>query len=774
MTTVDVLGPDRWQVRVGNVTLAWDLTSGCVTFEGLPVAMMWQDSTLKGLLSGAQAMVGTERFALALQNYGRKSIDEDWSVIAEAGSFEAGFEQIAHLAAVGGWGRWTLTALDRAAQRCVFRAHNSWESNCQRALNADWGSSLLAGKFAGYASRLFGVNCWAEQSRSVARGDAYDEFVVAPSLRSVELELERLLEHGAGTQADMAVALERLRNEIRVREAVESELRGMRDELEFRITERTSALEQALAELRASEARFRNVVETSPMGVHLYRLGSDDSLVFEGANAAADVILGVPNHGFVGQRLEDAFPTLQETEIPARYREVCRTGLPYLQESALLPGANPRWFALHAFCTGHQSMAVFFRETTEQVRAHAESEALRESLNRARRMEGLGLLAGGVAHDLNNILIGLTSYPELLLAELEPESPHRPTIQAILDSGLRAAAVVEDLLTVARGVAVARVALDLRDVVEDCLASPEFERVKREAPGVSYDVRLPDAPAVVIGSFVHLRKALMNLVLNAFEAVATEGTVEIAVFERLLAVSPPGWPDVRPGAFLMLSVRDSGGGIAQADLPRIFEPFYSTKVRGRSGTGLGLSIVWSVVREHDGFVDVATERGTTVFELGFPELKDGLVELGNVQAEPPRGHGECVLVVDDEPLQRDAAARMLARLGYVAQVVASGEVAVEVVRRGGVSVVLLDMVMPGGWGGRDTFLRLHECHHTLPVIPMSGHAEDDDVRAIQQCGGRPLLRKPFLLHPLAAALAAALGRTSDGPGDRSALTVDTE
>ena len=214
------------EATIAGIRLQWQSAEGTCTFAHLPVACMWIDTTLAGLMSGVQAMVGSDRFSLALQSEGRKSVQADWEVISRSDSFEDGFRAIATVAAVAGWGEWRLTELDLANRGARFRVRNSWEGRYQKALNVCWGSSMLAGKLAGYCSRLFSTNCWAEQTRFIARGDEADEFQVVPSSRSIENEIDGLLHTDAATRADMATALKKLEDEIQERVRTEAELRS--------------------------------------------------------------------------------------------------------------------------------------------------------------------------------------------------------------------------------------------------------------------------------------------------------------------------------------------------------------------------------------------------------------------------------------------------------------------------------------------------------------------------------------------------------------------
>lgn len=211
-------------ITVGQLDISWDNDRGVCTAAGLPVTLMWLDTTLLGLMSSVQTMVGTERFLLSLQNEGRNSVEDDWNIIDSFEEFEDGFKKMADIAKVAGWGVWTLIDDDRKKKKCVFRVENSWEGRYQHTIGKCWGSGFVAGKLAGYCTKLFGEYCWPEQTSYIAKGDLYDEFVISPSLKTVEDEIEKLLTTNKTTQADMAVALESLSFEIKERKQVAKKL----------------------------------------------------------------------------------------------------------------------------------------------------------------------------------------------------------------------------------------------------------------------------------------------------------------------------------------------------------------------------------------------------------------------------------------------------------------------------------------------------------------------------------------------------------------------
>ena len=288
----------------------------------------------------------------------------------------------------------------------------------------------------------------------------------------------------------------------------------------------------------------------------------------------------------------------------------------------------------------------------ECIRDTTKSQKLAERLSRAEKMEAVGMLAGGVAHDLNNVLGVLVGYSELLTHQLPQNSRSRKYVENILKSSLRAAAIIQDLLTLARrGVTVSEV-INLNEIISDCLALPEFERLRADHPGVKIMTKLDGGLLHVKGSAVHLCKSIMNLVSNAMESICGEGKVTIQTENRYLDYPIRGYDEIEEGDYAVLTVSDSGSGITDKDRARIFEPFYTKKVMGRSGTGLGLTVVWNAVKDHRGYIDVISEeaKGST-FTLYFPLTGEQSVIAKGMTFVPDavNGRGENILVVDRHP-----------------------------------------------------------------------------------------------------------------------------
>jgi len=213
------------RVSIAEYDVEVDAEGGQQLWLGSPALTLWIESSVAGIMAGLQRMVGTERFNICLQSGGRESITGELEIIAAHPSFEEGFAAVARVGAHCGWGRWELVSLDREKKEARFRARNSWESIYQRRLGVTWGSSYIAGKFAGHCAHLFQVPCWTEQTAYAVAGDEYDEFVVRPSNGGVERQVEDLLASDAATRADLAVALEKLRREVEERRQTEQDLR---------------------------------------------------------------------------------------------------------------------------------------------------------------------------------------------------------------------------------------------------------------------------------------------------------------------------------------------------------------------------------------------------------------------------------------------------------------------------------------------------------------------------------------------------------------------
>ncbi|MEJ2642227.1 MAG: response regulator [Desulfosarcinaceae bacterium] len=397
-------------------------------------------------------------------------------------------------------------------------------------------------------------------------------------------------------------------------------------------------------------------------------------------------------------------------------------------------------------------------EIAERKQAESERIKLQDQLQRAEKMEAIGMLAGGVAHDLNNILSGLVSYPEIILMDLPADSPLRKSIRIIQKSGKKAATIVEDLLTMARrGVAVSEI-INLNQVITDYLQNPEHKSLLAYHPRVQVEHQLTPDLFNISGSKIHLFKTIMNLVSNAAEAMPSGGKVVLST-ENLYVDKPiRGYDQVVEGDYVVLTVTDSGAGIKPEDQERIFEPFYTKKVMGRSGTGLGMAVVWGTVKDHHGYIDMqSAEALGTTFRLYFPvSREDPSEERISHCVEDYQGHGETILVVDDVEEQRIIATALLQNLGYSVAAVSGGEEAVSRLKEQPFDLLLLDMIMDPGMDGLDTYKCILKFHPHQKAIIASGFSETERVRQAQALGAGEYVKKPYSLEKLALAVKAEL------------------
>lgn len=391
------------------------------------------------------------------------------------------------------------------------------------------------------------------------------------------------------------------------------------------------------------------------------------------------------------------------------------------------------------------------RDISTQKKAEAK-------LQKAEKMEAVGLLAGGVAHDLNNILSGVVSYPELLLLQLSPDDKLYEPIKAIQKSGKRAAAVVADLLTVARGIATVKEVTSLNTLIKDYFDSTECRKLQSLHSEVNVQFKLSEDLWHIECSPVHIQKVLMNLITNAIEAIDVTGTVLVSTANQELNSSTRAPISLDSGEYVVLTVKDTGTGISAHDLPRIFEPFYTKKAMGRSGTGLGLAVVWNTMKDHGAFIHVDSDENGTTFTLYFqPCHKDASKQKPDVNIQRLKGSGT-ILVVDDEEQQRDIASKMLTILGYTVDTVSDGEQAIVYCRETPVDLVILDMLMEPGINGLQTYQKIIDFCPEQKAIIASGFSESRNVLDTKTLGAGSFISKPYSIEQLGTAVQKELAQ----------------
>jgi len=525
-----------------------------------------------------------------------------------------------------------------------------------------------------------------------------------------------------------------------------------------------SARKKAENAIRETKTFFENVIRSTLDGI----IVSDDKGVITMVNDAIVNTFGYSREELVGNHV--AMLTSKEEKDLKRGWEIIHK----LRREGQVTGVEDVWKKkdgtrvvveenLKLLKDGRgqvQAVVGSIRDITERKEIEAEKRKLEQQLNRAEKMETIGTLAGGVAHDLNNILGAIVGYPDLMLQDLAADSSLRKSVLAIKASGERAASIVQDLLTLARrGISLSET-VNLNTTIARYLDSQEYNKMHGFHPDVRVETDLASDILNISGSPVHLSKVIMNLVQNAAEAMPGGGKICIVTRNIYLDQPVRGYDRIAEGDFVKLTVSDEGVGISATDLKRIFEPFYTKKVMGRSGTGLGMAVVWGTVKDHRGYIDVDSREGVgTTFSLYFPVTRKPVEEsAGPVPVEQYFGRGEKILVVDDVPAQREIAESMLAKLKYDVVSVESGEKAVAWLRDHAADLVVLDMIMDPGMDGLDTYREIVKIYPGQKVIIASGFSESNRVKAAQHLGAGKYLRKPYTLEKIGLAVKAALDK----------------
>ncbi|MBU1455505.1 MAG: PAS domain S-box protein, partial [Proteobacteria bacterium] len=415
--------------------------------------------------------------------------------------------------------------------------------------------------------------------------------------------------------------------------------------LERKVVERTE-------ELRINEARYRTLYDCAGDGISIINIEGR----YLSANKQFCNRLGYSEEDLKARTIRDIYQDGLTRTASAMLQEVLRSGSVQFESaqrtrSGELLSVEVR--AQRIVLDNEVAILCLCHDIGERKKQEQEKKILQEQLFRASKMEAIGLMAGGVAHDLNNILTGITGYPELLLLQLPEDSELRKPIEEIKKSGERAAAVVADLLTVARGVASVRTAASLKTLVTEYLDSPEHHHLCSLCPQVMCYHTLADDLPDISCSPIHIKKCIMNLVINAAEAIGDSGSI---ILKTSSIVPDMQWArenELEQKEYVILTVTDTGPGISKESVEHIFEPFYTKKVMGRSGTGLGLTVVWNTMKDHGGKIFVESSNRGTCFQLYFPVSKEKeVIQIETEKTEKIIGNGEHILIVDDEPQVR--------------------------------------------------------------------------------------------------------------------------
>jgi PAS domain S-box-containing protein len=399
-----------------------------------------------------------------------------------------------------------------------------------------------------------------------------------------------------------------------------------------------------------------------------------------------------------------------------------------------------------------------WRDITSFILTTERNQTLEDRLSQGEKMEALGRLAGGVAHDLNNVLTGIVAYPDLLLLKMTAEDPLRKKVLAIKKSGEKAASIVEDLLSLSRRGVNRFAPVNVNKVVKDVLESPEIEKLHIYHSNIQFKFTEDDTTPSISGAEFQISKVLVNLLTNAAESMEGGGSIFVSTKFESSKNRTIRFNNIPEGDYTVLSVTDEGVGISKEDQKRIFEPFFTSKSMGRSGTGLGMAVVWGTVKDHDGFIELTSKVGTgTTFDLYFPAIA-GTSPIDDIVVDRKsyQGKGEKILVIDDEEIQLEIAQSLLNEINYKVKTTTKVNEVDSLVKNFDPDVILLDMIMGDDKDGLDIYKEIIKIRSDQKVIIVSGYSDSERIQEAMKLGVKKYVKKPYTLEEIAINIKETL------------------
>ncbi len=519
-------------------------------------------------------------------------------------------------------------------------------------------------------------------------------------------------------------------------------------QLELEIYDR----KRAESALRESQERYRMLIETSPDII--YTVSADDCTI-RSLNSAFERVTGWPRDPWIGMPFVD-FIHPDDRQLALKTFDEALQGKPRKRYELRCLTASGEYrtaeFTSSALAERERVVAALgiARDITDRKR-------LEEQLRHAVKMEAVGQLAGGIAHDFNNMLSVIIGYGNFLQEDMRPDDPLRPSVDLIMMSAERAAHLTQNLLTFSRKQVLTTQPVDLVAVIRK--VEPLLSRLIGEDIQVRLD--LPQRQTTVLADAMQMEQVLMNLATNARDAMPRGGSLTVGagiveIDDAFRAARGFG----KPGTYAAVTVADTGGGMDESVRQRIFEPFFTTKKIGK-GTGLGLSIVFGIVKQHHGYIDVATEKGRgTTFTLFFPLLSDAVEAPSAEQAGvKPRGGSETILLAEDSDDVRAMLTRVLRDAGYRVIETKNGAEAVATFGSDGgdVRLLLLDVIMPG-LNGKEALDAIKKIRPGIRALFISGYTADILDRSGLPADAVDFLPKPVLPSVLLKRVREILDR----------------
>ncbi|NJD53842.1 MAG: PAS domain S-box protein [Candidatus Methanoperedens sp.] len=524
-----------------------------------------------------------------------------------------------------------------------------------------------------------------------------------------------------------------MHSDITERKQAEEALQKAHDELELRVQERTAELKEANKALLEREASYRELTES----IDDLFYAMDRGLRYTYWNKASEALTGILAKDAIGKSIYELFPDVKDTKAEQFYIEALKTQQPERFENEYQLGDKKFIFEINAYPT-RDGLSVIAKDITEKKKLEAH-------LLRAQRMESIGVLAGGIAHNLNNLLTPMMMSLHTLKQKFKDEQSQK--LLTILEKNSeRSADLIKQVLSYSRGVEGERAPLNVANIVS------EIEKIAKETFPRNIEIRtdIPIGIWTISGDTTQLHQVLMNLCVNARDAMLDGGILRITASNFVIDENYKNvHAEAKAGSYVAISVSDTGVGIPPKTVDRIFEPFFTTKEFGK-GTGLGLSTALAIVKSHGGFINVYSEVGKgTKFNVYLPATKTEIQNVEKQQLELPFGHGELVLVAEDEDSVREVTISVLKENGYDVLAAEDGAQAVTeyAQNKDKIKVVLMDMMMPV-MDGHASIRAIRKINPEVKIIAASGLAEKDKLAKIESTRAQTLLPKPYTAERL--------------------------